>query len=189
MKHSTISRAALALASLTLAGLAGCSGSGDPCAVTNQDEALACLGVPKDDSPRHDLQGAALPESYAPLGTTAEVGVSSELFLAGMKIAPPTPTGPGTLLPNRAVTVALADDATHVARHEVLDTVPPGTAWETDTTSPTRRGRSRRAPRPPPISMAPATCDRWSRTSTRPTRPTPASCSSNGSATPRRSRC
>ena len=82
-------RAAAALASLTLAGTAGCAGpSGDDCVATNQDEALACLGVPADDAPRHDVGGAPLPESYAPLGETKAVGVSAELKIATSSMRP-----------------------------------------------------------------------------------------------------
>jgi hypothetical protein len=104
----------------------------DRCEAASQDEALDCLGVPPDDSPRVDSAGTALPASYSPLGPRAEVGVSRELFVAGMQIAPPVPTGDPVLLESRAVTVALADDATHQIGTAVLDTVAPGTIWEID---------------------------------------------------------
>ncbi len=123
-----------------LAGLLGSLGCGavggaDDCQASTQDEALACLGVPQDDSPRVDRTGVALPASYSPLGATKEVGVSEELFMVGMQVAPPTPVGDPQLLDNRALTMALSDDDTHALSTTVLDAQPAGTAWASDTHS------------------------------------------------------
>ncbi|MBK9030323.1 MAG: VCBS repeat-containing protein [Myxococcales bacterium] len=119
--------------------LAACSGddAGPPrCGATSQEQALDCLGVPRDDAPRADVKGAALPGDYSPLGPTRAVGVSAEMLLIGMQIAPPAPAGPPVLLANRGVVVELADDATGAVGASVLDALPTDAPWLHDGTSP-----------------------------------------------------
>jgi hypothetical protein len=108
-------------------------GTQQACASSTQEEALDCLGVVRTDEPRIDLKGVPLPESYAPLGATRAFGVSQELFFVGMQLAPPVPVGSPEVLDNRAALLELSDDATGAVGPGILDAIPPGKPWETDT--------------------------------------------------------
>jgi hypothetical protein len=115
-----------------LAAASACDSVTERCGASTQDEALNCLGVPEDDSDRVDITGAPLPQTYAPLGATATVGASLELFVLGPRVAPPVPAGEPEPLDSRAVMLELSDDETGAIGPTVIDTWPAGTTWEGD---------------------------------------------------------
>lgn len=82
-----------------------------------------------------------MPESYAPLGATRAVGVSQEVFTAGMQLAPMNPLGTPEVMSNYAALLQLSDDDTGAVAPGILETTPPGAIWEGDTfTQPSSNG-------------------------------------------------
>lgn len=119
----------------------GGSGAAAGACGSSQEQALECLGVQLTKDPRVDLKGSPLPTTYAPLGATRSVGVSQEVFMAGMQLAPKNPVGTAEVMDNRAALLELSNDDTGAVGPGVLSTTAPGAIWEGDTyTTPSSNG-------------------------------------------------